>query len=71
MTPAFNPDNYIVEVTTRMVTGAVLFEGTAVELPGIVVYGTTGTAVLEEVHYELSRWHALTFPDAKRAPEDC
>lgn len=31
-----------------MVTGTILFEGTVAELPGVVIYGTTGLAVLED-----------------------
>lgn len=70
MTPAFNPRKYKVEIKKRMVTGAILFEGSAAELPGVTVDGTSEAATLADDFYQLSRWHAVAFPDAVRAPLD-
>lgn len=42
-----------------MVDGAILFECTVAELPGVVVYGVTETAARTDMNYELSRFFAL------------
>lgn len=65
MPPALNTNQYLVCIKQYFVYDDPLFEGTADELPGVTVYGTSVDKVISDMHYAIYRKYALAMRSAK------
>lgn len=65
MVPAFDTNQYLICIKQYFVYGEPLFEGTADELLGVAVYGTSVDKVINDMHYAIYRLYALALRCAR------